>query len=251
MYDPETGLYDPDVATFNLQTGYGVWQSSHPVMFMPDTTSCARPMAMGAPSTDAITSQCSQWRFVLQLGADELATEPHLAFAASQELTFWAQRPDGAFVFRDSLASCVQMSSALFQEEGQYVFTIAYGALGGSGEFALGIAEQSGQPSPYLCGDIDGTLDEQFPVYFAINEFFTGPADTVHVVNGIHIELLEGGRIAAPTTLLAQQPSGSFVLRPGQVNRDVALRTSAGTWLSPAREKYGIAAKRNRNQISR
>ena len=153
IYDPKTGLSDPNVATF--ATGNDLDQNmiySPFILYNPDTSSYDFALRMGQPVSAAISASMPRIIYHFNLTPGDSAK---VKLWSEEALTFWLQNETGGFIARDSLANC---EDVVLTSPGEYRITVTYGAYGGDGIFEIGADHIPYYPISHLCGNLSGIV---------------------------------------------------------------------------------------------
>jgi len=195
IYDPKTGHYDPEAATFhtnNIPGDFGLVLA----IYSPDTTTCYYAAFIGDEFVDSVSSDCPRIEYTLYNSVENIGRQINLGFQAENDLTFWFQDPDLNYVIKDSLADCAFEFQYELDKTGDYLITVTYGATGGEGLFNLGLSEGQEPPTPYFCGEIPyDTLYEIYSPYKFGSYSYLSSGDTLIIEPGVDLQFKEGGRI--------------------------------------------------------
>jgi hypothetical protein len=190
--------------------------------------SVSQPLT-GHREEDSVNAERSRHEYLIDVPPGLIGEEFALGFRADEALTLWLQDPQGAFVYRDSMASCAWQHEFTATAAGAYKVTITYGLLGGSGSFAVGAAQLPDMATPYLCGSVSGSLLAGGYDYVVRDAPVVGVSDSLIIDAGVTIGFEPGGSFTGDGTAEAS-PTVGMPLRlvPLDVGKDRGARDSGG-----------------------
>ncbi len=184
MYDPASGLYDPDITTFTTPSD-DAWTMvlDHPIVFLPDTTRFHYFLAVDQRVRDSIGQSRPRIEYNLRIPPGQQTNNLRMHFGAQAPLTLWIQDSVGSYLVRDSIAQCEQVPISV---PGVYKVTVTYGVAGGHGPFEILATANDGFPLiSYLCGSIKGKLYDSLSPYFLVESIYIAENDSLTNEEGV------------------------------------------------------------------
>jgi hypothetical protein len=212
MYDPNTGLFDPDVATVATSSEENAVYSPI-VVFNPDTTCYRVPMALGQVKSDEITSGRECIEFRIEMGEDMVGTEVNIGFGAETPLTILVRDPSYNLIAMESDATCEVIGEIPIGEAGVYTIRITRSVSGIGGPFEVGVDIAPNYPIHYLCGDVSGVLAREQSPYRVPSAATVQSGDTLVWQSGVEVLSSTGGTLVNYGNVDIQ--SGHFVVGSG------------------------------------
>jgi len=197
MYDPKTGLYDPDIASFTTLPGHPwTMRLNSPIWFLPDTTFHYYPLAIGEAKTDTISAGEVRIEYRLTVNQSDVGKKINIGFHSDEPLTFWLQKPSGEFIVRDSSTTCEFEKGIVLDTAGTYKITITYGVTGGDGLFEVGVSSYPYVPISHLCDGVAGVLSPNLSPYYAVNDVAVPYGDSLVAEPGAQVLVSTNASIA-------------------------------------------------------
>lgn len=216
MYDPKTGLYDNDVATYTSSNNPSYWRRVLAI-FNPDTTIYTYPLKYSEPRMDSINLNRQRVEYNLYVGPNDTSKSSNLGFHASVPLSLKLEDPQGNLIVDNTGTNCY-FDKMVFHQVGTYKLRVALGMSVEPGSFTVGISHVPYPPIPYfyICGTIPyDTLYEESSPYISADPATILSSDTLAVEAGVTIEFEPGGSIHANGMLHGlATPSKPILLKP-------------------------------------
>jgi hypothetical protein len=226
MYDPVTGLYDPDVGTYTTGSTPGGFDRPL-LLFRPNTSIRNFAIKIGDLVHDSITQDMQRIDYSLNIGAADTSKLLNIGFSAATRLSFHIEDPDDIILFDNMDLSCYMNSHVRFNKIGRYYIRVALGVSAQSGQFDLGITEAPSRPLPSscLCGDIVvDTLYEELSPYEVSCPATIVTGDTIVSEAGVILEFDNGGIINANGALIGTgSPMKPITLKQLQADKRKSL----------------------------
>ncbi|MDI6768023.1 MAG: hypothetical protein QME52_14475, partial [Bacteroidota bacterium] len=221
IYDPVTGLYDPDAGTYT--TGSTPGGFDRPILlFQPSTSIRTFTMNIGEKKHDSVSLDMQRIDYLLNIGAADTSMLLNIGLYASAPLSIRIQDPEGDLLSDNNNTNCYHISRVKLDHVGTYTLRIAIGVSVEPASFSLGVKYYPYIPldSFYMCGRfVNDTLFERFSPYVVANPITIQSNDTVGIESGVSIQFQQGGSVISNGKLQGMGTSQKpIILEPASVD---------------------------------
>jgi len=204
MYDPVTGLYDPNVGTYT--TGSTPGGFDRPILlFQPSTQIRNFSIRIGESVHDSVSLDFQRIDYLLNIGDADTFKLLNIGFSASARLSLRIEDPEGSLLFDNTDVTCYSNAHLQFSKIGIYRIRVAFGVSGQSGSFDLGVNISPYPPLPFscLCGNVlVDTLFSELSPYSVKCSINILASDTVTTEAGVTLQFEQGGAVTATGILV-------------------------------------------------
>ena len=226
MYDPVTGLYDPNVGTYTTgSTGGGF---DRPILLFQPTTEIRRiAMRIGETKHDSVSLDWQRIDYSLNVTAIDTGKMVNVGFEANALLSVRLEDPQGSVLLDNNNTDCYFHPRVRLDQVGTYTLRVSYGVSAQAGSFIVGVDYYPKSPigTWFLCGGfIVDTLYEELSPYLIENPLTISPGDTVVVEHGVSLLFEHGGSVTSNGTLMGNGSSAKPIKlkHAGTAKRELA-----------------------------
>jgi hypothetical protein len=217
IYDPKTGLYDPNVATIHTNNVPGQFGEVL-ATFNPDTTTHRFLLQPGVLRSDSVSLLGQRVEYNMSISANDTSKLFNLGFHASVPLSFKVEDPQGNLIVDNTNTSCYIGKRLQFNQIGTYKIRVAFGTSTLPGSFTVGVNYYPNPPLGHLvfCDEqINDTLYQKFSPYVIGGAVSIQSADTVVSESGVTLEFQRNSSVTANGMLKGKAtPQQPIVLKP-------------------------------------
>jgi hypothetical protein len=209
MYDPVTGLYDPNVGTYT--TGSTPGGFDRPILLFQPTTEIRRiAMRIGETKHDSVSLDWQRINYLLNVTAIDTGKMINFGFEANALLFVRLEDPQGNVLLDNNNTDCYYYPRVRLNQVGTYTLRVSYSVSGQAGSFTVGVDYYPKSPigTWFLCGGfIVDTLYEELSPYLIEDPLAIIPGDTVIVEHGVYLLFEHGGSVTSNGTLMGNGSS--------------------------------------------
>lgn len=226
IYDPVTGLYDPDAGTYTTGSKPGGFDRPL-LLFMPNTNIRRTWINIGEEKQDSVWLDWQRIDYLLKVTAADTSRSLNIGFSSDMPLALRIEEPEGGLVLDTNSSSCILSSPIKLKQVGTYTLRVAYGINTNPVAFSIGVKEHPSLPIDkfYMCGRfVNDTLYEILSPYVFEDPATIQKDDSVFVEAGVSMHFGGGGWIISNGVM---EGSGThqkpIILQPAVMGREKPL----------------------------
>lgn len=205
IYDPVTGLYDPDAGTYTTGSEPGGFDRPM-LLFQPKTDIRRIAMHIGEIKRDSVSLNWQRIDYILNVTSADLGKLINVGFEANALLSVRLIDPQSNIIMDNNNTDCYFYPRIRLNQIGTYTLRVAYGVSGQAGSFAVGVDYYPNSPIGIyfnLCGGlVVDTLYEILSPYLVEDPLTVNSGDTVVVEAGVNLLFDQGGSITSNGTFV-------------------------------------------------
>jgi hypothetical protein len=197
MYDPVTGLYDPNVGTYT--TGSTPGGFDRPILLFQPTTEIRRiAMRIGETKHDSVSLDWQRIDYLLNVTAIDTGKMINVGFEANALLSVRLEDPQGNLIIDNTNTNCYLGKKLHLNRVGTYKIRVALGTSILPGSFTIGVNYYPYLPlgNLMLCGEmVYDTLYQRLSPYLIPEAVWVPAGDTLIVEPGVEINFNTGASL--------------------------------------------------------
>lgn len=227
-FDPATGFFDDDAGDVYVADPFGEVHVV-PISFRPDTTTVRVPLAIGQWLAGEVTVGQPNFQFLIDVSEEEVGSVVNWGVWAGTTLSMSVSEPDGDIIANNNGDSdCLNVRGIMLGEPGTYVIRVGRGASGQVGEFAAGANWSPYPATPYLCGQVEGTLYAEWSPYRVASRGVVEEGTTVIIEGGTVIDWYDRGELDIRGEVSSFGDGGVQLRRASTIDAEMAPAAGHG-----------------------